>query len=558
MTETIERPASPAGAPKLADGVELLGEYPDSGFKEPPLIARRADGQVIQLSRILYLVAERMDGQHSYEQIGEEVSKAFGRGLDAEGAQYLVDEKLRPLGLVATADGSAPAAEKANPLLALKFRTGVVPDRFVRVLTTLFRPLYWPPVLIAVLAAFGAFDYWLFAVHGIGRGLHEVLYNPALFLFLFGMLVAATAYHEIGHATACRYGGANPGTIGVGLYLVWPAFYTDVTDSYRLGRGGKLRTDLGGVYFNAIFILFEAVLYKVTGFEAFLIAIVIQHFEMFEQFLPFVRLDGYYMVSDIVGVPDLFGRIGAILKSLLPGHHDDPRVKELKPRVRFAVTAWVFIVLPILAFNLGLIVMNAPRIYGTAWDSLGKHIHATGHAWTHAHYMSAVADGFQIFALVIPLLGIAYMLARLSKAAVKKGWTGSQGRPFLRAVYGAGVVALMGFVAFIWWPNGDYRPIRSNERWTFQTGVASFRSATSGKPGLVPADPKARTDPFGAGPAPVPSTTGSPSSTFSPFSTPGITPFPTGNTTPMPTNAPTAVPTATPAATVAATPVATP
>ena len=44
----------------------------------------------------------------------------------------------------------------------------------------------------------------------------------------------------------------RPGAMGAGLYLVWPAFYTDVTDSYRLGRGGRVRTDLGGLYFNAI------------------------------------------------------------------------------------------------------------------------------------------------------------------------------------------------------------------------------------------------------------------------------------------------------------------
>ena len=40
--------------------------------------------------------------------------------------------------------------------------------------------------------------------------------------------------------------------MGAGMYLVWPAFYTDVTDTYRLGRGGRVRTDLGGLYFNAI------------------------------------------------------------------------------------------------------------------------------------------------------------------------------------------------------------------------------------------------------------------------------------------------------------------
>ena len=43
--------------------------------------------------------------------------------------------------------------------------------------------------------------------------------------------------------------------MGAGLYLVWPAFYTDVTDSYRLDRGGRIRTDLGGLYFNAIVVV---------------------------------------------------------------------------------------------------------------------------------------------------------------------------------------------------------------------------------------------------------------------------------------------------------------
>jgi putative peptide zinc metalloprotease protein len=561
VTETIERPSTPDERPVLAPGVELIGEYEDSGYKDPPLIARRPDGQVVQLSRLLYLVAARADGQRPYEQIAKEVTQEFGRGLEADDARYLVDEKLRPLGIIKPADGSAaPEIQTANPFLALKFRTGIVPDRLVRGVTTVFRPLFWPPVLLATLAAFGALDYWLFFVHGVGRGLHEVLYNPALFLFLFGMLIAATAFHEFGHATACRYGGAEPGKLGVGLYLVWPAFYTDVTDSYRLSRRGRLRTDLGGVYFNAVFILFEAALYKITGFEAFLIAILIQHFEMFQQFLPFLRLDGYYMVSDLVGVPDLFARMGAILRSMLPGHHDDPRVTDLKPKVRVVVTLWVLIVIPVLAFNLGLIVMNAPRIYGTAWDSLGKQIHGLSRAWGHAHYVQSVASGFQIFAMVIPLAGIVYMVIRLSRAAVKKAWSSSDGRPALRAMYALVGVALIAFIAFIWWPNGDYRPIRSNERWTFQTGVAAFHHVASGDPGLVPADPKAKTDPLGAKPV-DPAATSAPTTTTTNDGTvnnPFATPSSTFAATPAPTVAPTFAPTATPVATTAVTAAPTP
>src|SRR5918912_1151231 len=57
-----------APPPKLAPGIELVGEFEGSGFKEAPYIVRRADGQVVQLPRLLYLVAESIDGQRGYEE----------------------------------------------------------------------------------------------------------------------------------------------------------------------------------------------------------------------------------------------------------------------------------------------------------------------------------------------------------------------------------------------------------------------------------------------------------------------------------------------------------
>jgi hypothetical protein len=38
-----------------------------------------------------------------------------------------------------------------------------------------------------------------------------------------------------------------------------------VTDSYRLARRGRLRTDLGGVYFNVLFTLGTALVYAATA-----------------------------------------------------------------------------------------------------------------------------------------------------------------------------------------------------------------------------------------------------------------------------------------------------
>ncbi|MGH3849296.1 MAG: hypothetical protein ACRDRT_06290, partial [Pseudonocardiaceae bacterium] len=265
--------------PRLADGVELIGEYQGSGFREPRYIVRRADGQVIQLPRLLYLLASTVDGQRDQEQVARVLSAELGKVVQAEQVAFLVDNRLHPVGIVAADSGGAqadaradpaqanPAPKiklKADPLLALKFRVGVVPEPVVWRIAGAFAPMFWPPVILALLAGFVGLDAVIIAQGGLGRVVPSALalvYQPALTLLVLALIVVAGAFHECGHVTACRYGGARPGVMGFGLYLVWPALYSTVTDSYRLGRAGRLRTDLGGVYFNAVFILGMSLVY---------------------------------------------------------------------------------------------------------------------------------------------------------------------------------------------------------------------------------------------------------------------------------------------------------
>ena len=223
-TQTLEPPpheppasAPTALAPRLAEGIEMIGEYEDSGFREAPWIARRADGQTLQLTKLLYSVASSADGQRDYAAMAQVASEDVGRRVSPDNVRFLVEKKLRPLGVLAAADGSSPNLDRPDPLLALKFRTAVIPEGFTRALTTIFRPLFWPPVLALVIAAFLALDAWLFLDHGIAQGLRHAIYQPLLLLGMFAGVVSATAFHEIGHATACRYGGAKPGARGGGM-----------------------------------------------------------------------------------------------------------------------------------------------------------------------------------------------------------------------------------------------------------------------------------------------------------------------------------------------------
>jgi putative peptide zinc metalloprotease protein len=490
MTTTPERgqvPQAQNGAPpKLAQGIELIGEYEDSGYKEPPSIARRADGQIIQLPRMLYLIAEQADGQSSYETIAERVSEESGRGVSPDNVRFLVDEKLRPLGVLAQADGSSPELQKADPLLALKFRVAVIPERVTRAITTVFYPFFFPPVVVVALAALVAFDLWFFFVHGVAQSARELVYNPLLLLMVFGLVVLATALHEIGHATAARYGGAQPGVMGAGIYVVWPAFYTDVTDAYRLGRAGRLRTDLGGVYFNALFILGIGAAYFLTDYEPILILAIIQHFQIFQQLLPLLRLDGYYILSDLTGVPDLFTRIGPTLRSLLPWRKTEDSVRELKPWVRVTVSAWVLILVPFLAFVFGAMIFNVPRIFATAWDSFFVHFDDADAAFGSGHMASGMVASLQMAALTLPALGVAYSGTRAGGRAFRGGWRWSEGSPMRRLGVVTSSAALIALFGFVWWPNGDYKPIQPGERGTVQGAVAQFAAVRSGRPGLSP------------------------------------------------------------------------
>src|SRR5919108_1314369 len=348
--------------PRRAEGVELLGRYEDSGFKDPPFMVRRPDGQIIQLPSLLYALAETADGTRDYAALVEDVKVRLSILLAPDDVRFLVEKRLRPLGVLANADSTSPKLERVDPMLALKLRFAVVPTIVVRAVAYVLQPLFFPAIVVGVLAALLAVDVWLFAVHGIAQSVRSALYEPVTLLLVLGLLAVSAAFHEFGHAAACRYGGARPGVMGVGLYLVWPAFYTDVTDAYRLGRRGRLRTDLGGIYFNALFILGTAAAYGATGFEPLLLLIAVQHIEMLHQLLPFLRLDGYYIVSDLVGVPDMFARIRPTLASLLPGRPRDARVHGLKPWVRVAVTAYVLTVVPILVLLFGLMMLNAPRV----------------------------------------------------------------------------------------------------------------------------------------------------------------------------------------------------
>jgi putative peptide zinc metalloprotease protein len=440
--------------PRLAPGIEMLGELKDSGFTEPRSLVRRADGQVIQLSRLLYLVSSLMDGTRGPDDIARAVSAELGRTLTGEQARYLITTKLAPLGIVA--GQGAPVLPTASPLLALKARVTLLPEAAACAAGTFLRPLFRLPVVAAVIVSVAAMDFWIFTTHGLSPAFRQLLNDPVSLLLVAGLSLVSALFHECGHAAGCRYSGARPGRIGAGIYLVWPAFFTNVTDSYRLNRAGRLRTDLGGLYFNLVFMLVLAAFYVATSAEILLLVIAITHLEMLEQLLPFVRFDGYFILSDLVGVPDLFARVKPVLRSCLSRLRGDPRATGLRRSARIVITVWVLCVIPLLAFTLGYLLLHLPQIDRALWQSASHTAHMAGGAIGGGRYAAAAADAIGIGLVLLSIAGSLYVAVGLVRRAVAFGQRWSAGRPRRRVVAFLVGLACVACLSVVWLVQGEF------------------------------------------------------------------------------------------------------
>src|SRR4051794_9457733 len=91
---TVRQPAD-AAPPRLADGLELLGEIHGSGYREGAALVRRADGQMVQLGPLMYALLESLDGARDDRAVAEAMSARLDRPVAPEHVGRLVEKAGR-------------------------------------------------------------------------------------------------------------------------------------------------------------------------------------------------------------------------------------------------------------------------------------------------------------------------------------------------------------------------------------------------------------------------------------------------------------------------------
>jgi putative peptide zinc metalloprotease protein len=303
----------------LEDGERVIRVYvpsAESMYKFPP-----QNWALIQL----------FDGNRSYEEIAAVYSRQTGIQYSIETIREFADE-------LEAADFWYKTPQEKNILLMQKSTEerrkllksqskygdlslflfpGVNPDMFLNWLYKYTSFIYKPWFTLLTLGFF-AFTAGITITHWseIGRDTlefynfsHKSLWDVIQFYLL---AVVVLGIHELGHGHACKHYGGRVPSMGFALIYLAPAFYTDTTEGDVKGtRYQRLVISLAGVWAELMVCAIVTPIWWGTPPDtpvhnaAYILMLITGISAALVNWNPLIKLDGYHMLCEILGIVDL-------------------------------------------------------------------------------------------------------------------------------------------------------------------------------------------------------------------------------------------------------------
>ena len=267
-----------------------------------------------------YFIVRLLDGKRSVGEIGDQARAAGVQWSDEKIASLVA--QLTQNGLLSVATPQQPEAEaKSLPLMhrILKLLSFTVSQRLPltngdriasRLVGTLGHAFSFPAMIVwALLVGSG-----LLVVFNSGKEFSDELiriFDPGIWPLLILLWCVAKIIHELGHAVCAKYHGVKVGKAGVMFFLLAPLAYVDVTDAWKLRRRSqRVQIALAGVYLELgiAAIAAWAWWYLPAGMCKHIAAqifVVAGPATLLVNANPLLRLDGYYLLSDLLEIPNL-------------------------------------------------------------------------------------------------------------------------------------------------------------------------------------------------------------------------------------------------------------
>jgi multidrug efflux pump subunit AcrA (membrane-fusion protein) len=232
---------------------------------------------------------------------------------------------------------------------------------------------------------------------------------PALFsvyglLLIWPVAFVVTTIHEFSHGLTCCHYGGKVHEVGFMLIYFSPAFYCDVSDSYMFPkRTNRMAVALAGGFAQLTVWGICTMIWRITDTNAYInklvfIVVVFSGLQTLVNFNPLIKLDGYYMLSDFLEVPNLRGKALRSLWDWIAGNGKSSwSVREMRAQLVYGAASAVF--------SISLLV----------------YVYSSLYTWATSKYALTGLVVFCMFAnitlrkaLVEPMEGVKAVAARVS------------------------------------------------------------------------------------------------------------------------------------------------
>jgi len=276
-------------------------------------------------------LAQLFDGERSYEEIAVLFSNQTGTLYDVESVRefagaleagefwYKTPQEKNVLYLQQSLEERRKKLKTRSKWADLSEVTfpAFNPDWFFtwiyRYTAWIYRPWFVGLTLIGFAISLGiTVSHW----REIGRDTIE-FYNFAnrtwldvFWLYVLGMFVVAL--HESAHAHACKHYGGRVPAMGFALIYLTPAFYTDTTEGSVKGtRSQRLVIALAGIWSELMLCSIATPIWWSTPPQtlihdgAYFLMMLTGLMSLVVNWNPLIKLDGYAMLCEIIGISDL-------------------------------------------------------------------------------------------------------------------------------------------------------------------------------------------------------------------------------------------------------------
>lgn len=346
-----------------------------------------------------YAVLKMLDGSTNLQQIKTQLDGEFSpETVSLDDVWQLICRFHRNGLIVARTTGEGEALKQrrderarrqrwascTNPL-AIRFQ-GVDPD--------------------ALLSRIYPFVRWMFTRTAVATGLTLILSAVALlavhfetlqsrlpaFQQFFGMhnllwlaiaMAGAKVLHEFGHGLTCKHFGGESHEMGVMLLVFMPCLYCNVSDSWMFPKSRqRIAVAAAGMYVELLLAALATWLWWCTapGLVHYLclnLMFTCSVSTLLFNANPLLRYDGYYILSDISGIPNLYRKSRTILVGLLGRLCLGVKGRDVSPTSRrsrsflaaYGVASVIYRV--VIAFSILWFLYNVLKPYGLQLFALG-------------------------------------------------------------------------------------------------------------------------------------------------------------------------------------------